>query len=153
VHNAGNRYGTLFGTTVRAARVAFALAYGRWPVGEVQARNGDRLDLRASNLVEGAASFSQQRGAKKPRVNCTSGVPGVTFSKREGKWHAQIRVARKLHHLGTFATLEEAALARHRAEVRFGVSKAQLEARLLAPLTATERHDLLGQPEQLSLPI
>jgi hypothetical protein len=42
----------------------------------------------------------------------SSGVKGVSFDKRSGKWHSRICVNRKTKHLGLYNTIEEAKLAR-----------------------------------------
>lgn len=55
--------------------------------------------------------LTQKKGS-----NNTSGVKGVGYDKVNGKWRAYIRLAGKLHHLGRFDTLEEAAQARRQAE-------------------------------------
>ena len=49
----------------------------------------------------------------------TSGVRGVYFNKRKGKWVAQIMFKGKNHYLGAFDTLENAARARSRGEELF----------------------------------
>jgi hypothetical protein len=116
------RQGTLFGVCVRAHRVAYALAHDRWPVVEVNARNGDLRDLRAVNLVQATTSFIRQRAAKKTRTNNTSGVPGVSLWRARGTWLASITVAGERHHLGRFKTFEDAVTARRAAEVAYGVS-------------------------------
>lgn len=51
------------------------------------------------------------------RANNTSGVKGVSFHKRSGKYMAYITLAGKRHYLGLFGTIEEAARARREAEV------------------------------------
>lgn len=68
---------------------------------------------RRKTLVEGTdlACLTQKRSS-----NNTSGVKGVSFDKRIGKWKAYIRIARKCQSLGYFDTVEEAAQARREAE-------------------------------------
>lgn len=44
--------------------------------------------------------------------NNTSGYRGVSWDAKCGKWRAQIRVQKKLIHLGLFSSTEAAAIAR-----------------------------------------
>jgi hypothetical protein len=124
------RHGHVAGAYVVAHRVAFALANGRWPKGTVVARNEDLSDTRADNLVECTWSFKMQRGAKKPRKDNSSGVPGVSFDHHSGMWKAYIMVAGRNHHLGRFKTFEAAVAARKAAEKVFQVSSKDI-ARML----------------------
>lgn len=48
--------------------------------------------------------------------NNTSGIKGVSFYKKSGKWRAQIRYNYKNYHLGLFEDIEDAAAARKDAE-------------------------------------
>lgn len=48
-----------------------------------------------------------------------TGVTGVHFSKARKKYVAQIKVNRKIIHLGIFKTLEEAAAARAEANLKY----------------------------------
>ena len=96
-------------------RLAFLFMTGNYP-SVVDHINGDRSDNRWSNLREvTAATNYRNRG---PNRNSTTGVKGVTFDKARDKYVAQLRVNRKLHRLGRYATVEEAADA-----YRIGVSK------------------------------
>lgn len=51
------------------------------------------------------------------RTDNTSGVKGVSFHRRSGKYMAYITLAGKRRYLGLFATVEEAAVARREAEI------------------------------------
>ena len=53
---------------------------------------------------------------QKVRSDNTSGIKGVSFDKRRGKWCAYITVRGKTRALGRFGTLAEAAEARREAE-------------------------------------
>lgn len=46
----------------------------------------------------------------------TSGIKGVSFHKKSGKWRAQIRYSSKNHYLGIYEKIEDAAEARRAAE-------------------------------------
>jgi hypothetical protein len=79
--------------------------------------NHDKLDNRRSNLRVCTRS-ENLRNRKKPPVNSTSGIIGVTWSKHYRKWCAQIAVNRKKYNLGRFDSKEEAAKARDLAAQR-----------------------------------
>ena len=103
-------------------------------------RCGKEFYARADNLLSGkttscgclkaglSAKRMSQRGTlvedtdldlltQGKRSDNTSGVKGVSFHKRSGKYMAYITLARKRRYLGCFDTLEEAAKARREAEV------------------------------------
>lgn len=50
------------------------------------------------------------------RATNTSGVTGVSWNKRRGKWEAYIQLQGQKIHLGLYAKIEDAAKARARAE-------------------------------------
>lgn len=50
------------------------------------------------------------------RSNNTSGVPGVDWLKKKQRWRASICFKGKRHYLGCYASFEDAAKARRRAE-------------------------------------
>jgi predicted alpha/beta-fold hydrolase len=52
------------------------------------------------------------------RSHNKSGWAGVVWDKRSRRWHASLRVAGQLFHLGWFEDREEAAMARARAIAR-----------------------------------
>ena len=52
----------------------------------------------------------------KPSAANTSGVRGVYFDTRIGRWVARLKFKRKAYYLGSYAKLEDAAKARARAE-------------------------------------
>lgn len=71
--------------------------------------DGDGLNNRRSNLrVVGHAENAQNSRARKDN---TSGVRGVCFHQRIGRWAASISAHGSRRHLGYFNTLDEAAQA------------------------------------------
>lgn len=116
----GNGYlhGAIFGVTVTAHSVAWALHHGRWPTYGVDHENGDRTDNRIGNMrdVPDAVNAKNQ----KQNARNTSGVTGVSYFKRTRKWVAMIKGDGKVRNLGYFNTIEEAAAARKSAERRYG---------------------------------
>ncbi len=73
-----------------------------------------KRDAERDTLVEGT---DLDRLTQKRRTDNTSGVRGVCFNRRSGKYMAYITLAGKRRYLGLFATVEEAAIARREAEV------------------------------------
>jgi len=100
----------LNGIVMKAHRIAFAMQNNRWPDGMIDHINGDKSDNRISNLRE-ATPFQNQANCK-TRVDNKSGVKGVHFHKRIGKWAVQIQKNKKRHCVGYFDNLEEARDAR-----------------------------------------
>ena len=99
----------VLGKNYAAHRVVWALAYGQWPVAEIDHINGDRADNRLVNLrsVTGAENMRNQRRSKANK----SGHTGVRVT-RYGTWEAYIGVAGEWRQVGTFSTLDAAATAR-----------------------------------------
>ncbi len=81
--------------------------------------NGDKLDNRRANLRIVTPSRNQVNRKNLNRNN-TSGMRGISYQPRlspSKPWRAQITVNRQNHHLGLFATKDEAAAARRQAEL------------------------------------
>lgn len=77
---------------------------------EIDHKNHDTLDNRKENLraCSGLQNKSNRSG---PQANSTSGVRGVYWHKRAGKWMAQIKVNKKHIYLGLFDSKDKAAEA------------------------------------------
>ena len=82
---------------------------GAWPAAEIDHVNSDGFDNRWSNLRE--ATRAQNTRNTRAHHNNRSGMKGVYFEKRIGRWYARIMVDRKQHNLGSYDTAELA----HRA--------------------------------------
>lgn len=120
---AGQRAGTISHGYVRincdhviyyGHRLAWLYVYGEWPAAEIDHINRDRADNRWANLRR---ATRVQNGANLPRKsNNTSGVPGVSFDKRDRRWMAYINPGRRKLHLGSFSSFDDAVRARKVAE-------------------------------------
>lgn len=108
----------IFGRSIRVHRIVWAITHGKYPDGDIDHINGIRSDNRISNLRDVSRSVNS-RNAKISKNN-TSGVNGVSFCKRSGKWQAYIRGGVNMKHLGYFRTIEEASEARSMAEMNVG---------------------------------
>ena len=106
------------GKMYKAHRLAFVFMTGSFPHDVVDHINGNGFDNRWDNLRD----VSQATNSKncRPSKNNTSGVMGVCFDKSRDKWLASIKVNRKNITLGRFETIEGAALARKKAEKKYG---------------------------------
>jgi hypothetical protein len=92
----------------QASRLAWAFVYGAWPEHEIDHINRIRNDNRICNLRE--VEPYQNKQNKVLRSNKT-GLPGVSLHKKNGKFHARIRLRCKTISLGYYRTPEEASEA------------------------------------------
>lgn len=90
-----------------AHRVAWLLYFGEWPRGVIDHKNGDKADNRAENLRD-VTAYENAQNTIGPNANSSSGLCGVYFYKKRGRWRSQIRAYGKRHDLGLFQTKEEA---------------------------------------------
>lgn len=77
----------------------------------------NKLNNKFTNLRKVSRAENNRNLGK--RHSNTSGVAGV-YQLPSGSWRAQIRFNGKNHHIGCFATREEAALAKIKANSDFG---------------------------------
>ena len=105
----------------RANRLAWWFMTGKpAPKGiDVDHENGDRADNKWKNLR--LATRSQNNFNSIVPCNNTTGFRGVykTSNGRGKPWFARVTVDRKIIHLGTFDTVEEARAARVEAEKQY----------------------------------
>lgn len=83
----------------------------------------DHIDHnRENNLLSNLRKTTRKENSRNLSLarNNTSGVTGVSFDKTRGKWRAEIKVEKKLIHLGRFETIDGAIAARKAAEVKYG---------------------------------
>jgi hypothetical protein len=108
-HRCGYRMGTLGYRSFLAHRVIWAMQTGEWPVNcvdhvDCDASNNEWRNLRLATKAEN----SHNRGAQ---ANNTSGMKGVSWSKRDSKWDARIMLNGKQRCLGLFTEKADAAVA------------------------------------------
>lgn len=106
----------LGGVQYRAHRVAWWLMTGEDvpPGKEVDHVNRNRADNRWANLR--LVDRSRNNHNSNPHRNNTSGVKGVRWVERSGKWDASIKAGGQLRSLGRFTSFEDAVAARIAAE-------------------------------------
>ncbi len=103
------------GASVMVHRIAWEILNGPIPDGlQVDHINGRKSDNRAINLR--LATNSQNQCNSLARCDSKSGIRGVYWHSRIGKWAAQITAERNKIHLGYFDTIEEASNVRKNAE-------------------------------------
>ena len=91
-------------------RLIFLYHHGYMPT-QVDHIDGDRMNNRIENLREATSSQNNQNR----KATSSSGVKGVVWHKQSKKWIASICVNRKGVHLGSFLSIEEAALVANKA--------------------------------------
>lgn len=100
----------------RAHRLAWAIMTGELPAKglEIDHINGVRNDNSWTNLrLVTRRQNNQNMGLSRRNV---SGVKGVSWNSRAGKWLANIKTKDRRVHLGYYSTVEEAAAARKAGE-------------------------------------
>jgi HNH endonuclease/AP2 domain len=101
---------TVDGLAEYAHRLAWLFVYGVLPERQLDHRNGNPSDNRISNLRL-ATPVQNSQNKVKPQRNGTTGLLGVCYFKRTGKWTANITAAGERHYLGYFDTPEQASEA------------------------------------------
>lgn len=95
-----------------ASHLAVLWTTGKWPLGEMNHRDGDDTNNRWRNLRP--VDRSQKLWNRGKPQNNSTGFKGVTFHKGRGMYMAQIQVRGNHRFLGYFDTAEQA----HRAYCR-----------------------------------
>lgn len=108
---AGNGYMTVTyrKRTHLAHRLAWCIATGQWPVGQVDHINGNKQDNRLCNLRDVSPQTNSQNRHGALRNNRTA-LLGVTLTK-SGRYMARLLVAGRRHYLGVHDTAEAAHAA------------------------------------------
>jgi len=98
------------GKSYRVHRLVFLYHHGYMPE-QVDHIDGNRTNNLIQNLREATSAQNNQNR----KVTSSSGIKGVVWHKQSKKWVASICVNRKSVHLGSFLSIEEAALVANRA--------------------------------------
>lgn len=108
---------TFNGVNQYVHRVIYTMHFGDIPEGyDIDHINGDPSDNRLENLR--AVPHRINRRNSKKNSNNTSGHTGVYPHGK--KWVAKIKVDHKSKHLGVFTNIDDAILARKKAEETYG---------------------------------
>lgn len=103
------------GKKTGAHRLAWFLANGEWPKGQIDHIDGDTLNNRLSNLRD-ATHSENARNRSGPDRDSASGHRGVYWHKGRGKWAAAIRHHGQHISLGLHDSIEDAIAERKAAE-------------------------------------
>jgi hypothetical protein len=109
VKKTGYRVIGINGSTYLAQRLAWLHITDEWPKGEIDHRDGDKVNNRFSNLRDVSGRVNRHNVTKARSHNAT-GILGVHM-KRPGTWTAHISLNGKDIHLGTFNSPELASAA------------------------------------------
>lgn len=102
------------GKTVRLHRVIYPTVCDGMVVDHI---NRNKLDNRRSNLR--VVTQKENCHNASLRSNNKSGVTGVFFDKRAGRWRAQIYHGGKTTHVGIYDCFDDAVKARKEAEDKY----------------------------------
>jgi len=102
----------------QAHRLAFLWMEGEFPKHQADHINGLRSDNRWANLRRVTNRGNQKN--TKMRSDNTSGVVGVYWHKKTGRWSAQIGIPRQYKYLGRYRDWFEAVCVRKSAELKHG---------------------------------
>ena len=110
------------GRNYMAHRIIWEMINGQINEGvEIDHINHKKTDNRIENLRPVSKADNMKNQPKSSRNK--SGVVGVRFNQRRGFWEADIRVNRKLHHLGLYSSMDDAISARIDAVKMYGFHK------------------------------
>lgn len=105
------------GINVKAHQAAWLYMKGEWPETILDHEDQNKTNNAWLNLRP-ATNAENCRNIRMTKRN-TSGVLGVGWHKKVGKWQASIRVDRKLISLGYYVDLGDAAMVRRSAELKY----------------------------------
>ena len=109
---------SILGSKTYAHRAIWAIETECWPDYDIDHINGCRTDNRLANLR--AVDRHENTKNQRLRSTNTSGRMGVKKIQKTGRWRSGIMVDGVSHHIGVYATFDEASEARTVAEREFG---------------------------------
>ena len=119
LHNTGYLQVMYKGKCYQVHVIIYEMHYGPIPSGMII----DHDDRNRTNNYPGNLKLTNHAGNMRNKSmdkRNTSGVTGVRWYEKLGKWSARISVNGKLKHLGYFDTIKEASAARERAKKLLG---------------------------------
>lgn len=107
--------------TYMSHRIVWLLAYGEWPLSDIDHIDGNGLNNKIDNLR--AVSKTENQRNRKLGKNNTSGHAGVSYNKKIGRWLAFIGLSGRTKNLGHYEDFESACKSRKDAEIKYGFHK------------------------------
>lgn len=120
MNESGYLAGKISKSSLKAHRVIWMMVHGE-AANQIDHINGDRADNRLANL-RNVDHFENHKNMRM-RADNTTGVSGVAWDRRRGKWQAKIGVNGQKLHLGRFTCIGQAVAARKAALRRYGFHK------------------------------
>lgn len=124
IEGQGYRVIVFDGQAKKAHKLVWLFIHGEWvkyPDFEIDHVNGDRADNRIQNLRKVTKSLNQRNSSM--RKNNQSGVIGVNWVASKRRWIARIWDGPHHRYLGQFTKIEDAAVARAKAERELGYAR------------------------------
>lgn len=103
------------GRVYKAHRIIWFMNYGFWPE-YIDHVDGDGTNNRIENLRN--VSMPENMKNRPRQCNNTSGVTGVSFVRRFGKWKASISIDGKKKTIGYYSSFDDAVKARLDNEIK-----------------------------------
>ena len=104
-----------------AHRLAVLYITGNLPENEVDHLDGNGTNNKWKN-IRCVSAIENQRN-RRLQSNNSSGIGGVYWHVRNGKWHVRTWIGSKLIHLGYYDNLLDAASVKKSAEIKYGFHK------------------------------
>jgi hypothetical protein len=129
---------------IKAHRIIYALTHGRWPKHDIDHRDQNKTANQIENLRDASDALNKQNVSM--RSDNTSGIKGVSWDRRRGKWVAKMGVSGRQLHLGRFDTRDEAEAAVVLARRLLHPFAPPDERKVYIPLTITGCYKIAAQP-------
>lgn len=126
VSSTGHRQCAIFHKKYILHRLIWLYVYGYLPDVLIDHIDQNPLNNKINNLRVGTRIINAINTGI--NANNTSGVTGVSWSKKEKLWEAYITVNKKRINLGRYKNFNDAVLTRFKAEQEYGFDKYQNES-------------------------
>jgi len=94
---------------VLKSHLAWFMTHGSWPTNEIGHKDGDRTNIKLTNLME--STLSQNLRKRNVNSNSKTGYKGVRLNVSRGLYHVHITIENRVKSLGWFRTAEAGAAA------------------------------------------
>lgn len=106
------------GKHLMAHRMAWLYVHGTIPKNQIDHIDGNGLNNCIDNLRDVTAAENSMN--KRKYANNTSGINGVSWDRKKGRWEVKVTVNFKNKRIGRFNNLLDAACARMNANTIYG---------------------------------